>query len=43
MTIEIERVENGYLVSMDERRWVAPDEEDVKEILEDLLGELEDR
>lgn len=42
MTIEIEKVENGYLVTMDERRWVASDEGDVKDILEELLAELED-
>lgn len=42
MTIEIERVENGYVVECDSRRWIADCEEDVKSIVEELLEELED-
>lgn len=42
MNIEIEKVENGYLVVCDDRKWVADDAESVKAIVEELLEELDD-
>ena len=42
MNIEIEKVENGYLVVCDDRKWVADDTESVKAIVEELLEELDD-
>lgn len=41
MSIEIERVENGYLVDCDGRRWVAQSPEEVKDIVDELLEELD--
>ena len=42
MNIEIEKVENGYLVVCDDRKWVADDPESFKAIVEELLEELDD-
>lgn len=41
MNIEIEKVENGYLVVCDDRKWIAEDPESVKAIVEELLEDLD--
>ena len=42
MTITIEQVENGYVIESDGRHWIADSPETVKDIIEELLEELDD-
>lgn len=42
MNVELEKVENGWVVTLEDRKWVAADVEDVKDIIDEILVELED-
>ena len=42
MNISIESVENGYIIEVDDRRWIAEDPSAVEDIVRELLEELEE-
>lgn len=42
MTLEIEKINNGYLITCDDERWIASDINDVRDIVEEILEKLEE-
>lgn len=42
MTIDITKAENGFVVEYEDRKWIAADVEDVRDVIEEILTEMVD-